>query len=82
MKGRIFVATLVAASLMSFGALAYPTHHNNKNSGPSITLNHSPVAIAVVTQSANGSKGGDGGTNIAVVNQNSPIAVIVGGFPY
>jgi hypothetical protein len=78
MKGRIFVVTLVAASLMSFSAFA----HQYRSSGPSITLNHSPVAIAVVTQSANGSKGGSGGTNIAVVNQNSPISVKVGGFGF
>jgi hypothetical protein len=69
MKARIFTVTLVAASLMSFGAFA----HSHHSSGPSIS--HSNVAVAVVTQIAT-----KGGTNIAVVNQNSPVFVGFGGY--
>jgi hypothetical protein len=70
MKSRIFVVTLVAASLMSFGAFAHG------RSGPSLSISHSNIAVAVVTQLAT-----KGGTNIAVVNQNSPISVHIGGYP-
>ena len=67
MKVRIFVATLAAASLLSFGAYAKPHSSSTKNS-------YNFTQIAAVVQIQNHSSG----VQIGVVNQNSP--TIVGGF--
>jgi hypothetical protein len=59
MNGRLFVVTIVAASLLSSGP-----------SGPSIFISHLSIAVAVVTQVAN-----SGGVNAAALSQNSPISL-------
>jgi hypothetical protein len=74
MKARIFVVTLVAASLMSFGAFAN-NYQTKSHTGPSVSISNSfnSIKVAVVKQIAV-----NGGTNVAVVVQ-SPITVNLGG---
>jgi hypothetical protein len=83
MKGRIFIVTLVAASLMSFGAFAGGTR-------VSVGLNHFSAAIGVytgptfeaakVTQVITKTSISKGSvvTQAAAIVQNSPISVNVG----
>jgi hypothetical protein len=54
MKGRIFVVTLVAASLMSFGAYAKPHGHSGPtSSNVSIISQKGKDNTAVVVQAQN-----------------------------